>query len=122
LYPSDIAREKVGQNLRDSLSNQYRSSTKAKRIRREITSAEISIGMDKLIRSNLFVSSRIHWLADTVKEKLGKPMPQLYISKIFTQTNIDILEALKKDKDLTHQFILIEKSQNIPSNHTGSNL
>jgi len=76
--------------LIDSLSNQYRSSILAKKIRCKITSAGFFIEIDHLICSNSFVPSRIDWLADNVNIMPGNPMPQLFISKLFTQTNIEI--------------------------------
>lgn len=105
-----LAREKVGQNLRDGLSKQYQSSTKAKRRKRELRSAELVSDVEKLIRSNSVVSKRIHELHDQVKKK---DVPEAILSQLFTQSNIAILEALKHDLTLFQQFKRAEESRNV---------
>ena len=57
-----FAREKVGQSLRDSLSNMYRSSTKAKKNRQNFVSAGVADEFDLLIKRNSFISRRINKL------------------------------------------------------------
>lgn len=59
-----IAREKVGQSLRDRLSNQYKSSTKSKRRRREALGANITNEVENMIRNNVFVCNCINDLTE----------------------------------------------------------
>jgi len=60
-----IAREKIGQSLRDSLSSQYKSSTKSKRRRREALGTGITNEIETMIQNNRFVCSRINELSST---------------------------------------------------------
>ena len=98
-----LAREKVGQNFRDSLHNLYRSSTKAKRSRRKVVNAEVAGGVENLIFSNKKVSSRIQELSADMRQR-GSSAPEVFVSQIFTQANSDILEAFKMDSDLLNRF------------------
>jgi hypothetical protein len=107
-----IAREKVGQNLRDGLSKQYKSSTKAKKRKRELRSAELVCDVENLIRSNTIVSKRIRDLHDQVKMNV----PDVFLSQLFTESNIAILEALKQDLTLLQQFKRAEASREASRN------
>jgi hypothetical protein len=104
-----LAREKVGQNLRDSLSSQYKSSTKAKRRRREVLSAGIVNEVESIFQSSEYVSSRIEELSANM-HRHGEPTPEVFAMQLFTRTNLEILEALKQDESLLSKFNKLEES------------
>jgi hypothetical protein len=106
-----LAREKVGQSLRDSLDNLYGSSTKAKRRRRGVVSAGIARKVENLILSNEFVSSRIDLMVLADMKQRGDAAPEVNLSQIFTQANLAILEAFKKDESLRSKFNEAEQQQ-----------
>merc|ERR1711865_1331459 len=60
-----FAREKVGQSLRDSLSDKYRSSTRAKKQRQNFVSAGVADQFDRMIKRNSFITRRINTLTTT---------------------------------------------------------
>jgi hypothetical protein len=105
-----LAREKVGQNLRDGLSKQYKSSTKSKRRRREKISAELVCDVETMIQSNSFVSKQIKDLQARMK-KNGDSVPEIYLTQIFTESNLEILEAFKQDLSLLQEFKRAEESR-----------
>lgn len=105
-----LAREKVGQSLRDSLHSLYKSSTKAKRRRREVFSAGIVDNVATLIQSSKAVSIRIRQLSHDMKER-GEAASELFVFHMFTQANFDILEAFKKDRSLLKKFNEAEAQQ-----------
>jgi len=91
-----FAREKIGQNLRDKLSNKYRSSTKAKRRRRVATTVSTKILDATTIEIN---------------DGPGQTVtPELIMDHLFIQMNKEMLEANKKDEDLLQNFIDAERS------------
>jgi len=90
-----FAREKIGQNLRDKLSNKYRSSTKAKR-RRRVATASTKILDATTIEIN-----------DSPEYTVS---PELIMDHLFIQMNKEMLEANKKDEDLLQNFIDAERS------------
>jgi hypothetical protein len=105
-----LAREKIGQGLRDSLAHMYKSSTKAKRRRRKVVSAGIADNVDSLVQSNKHVSSRIGKLSKDIEQR-GEAAPDVFLSFMFTQANSDILEVLKKDRSLVSKFNEAEEQQ-----------
>lgn len=104
-----VAREKVGQNFRDSLSSQYKSSTKSKRRRRELLSVDLENEVEHMIRSNKFVSRRIDNLSNSM-QKSGDAIPEVFVAQLFTRTNLEILEAFKQDDCLLAKFNEAEES------------
>ena len=104
-----FAREKIGQNLRDYLSNKYRSSTKAKRKRRVAGSTKRIDTVDDIVQSNQFVNKRMKRLTTTIVERNGtESIPDFYINQLFIQTNREILEAFKNNEGLLQKFIEAE--------------
>merc|ERR1712238_208598 len=115
-----------GQSLRDSLSNMYRSSTKAKRKRQNFVSAGVADEFDLLIKRNSFISRRINKLTTTAAHSIemyqgntNKNVQQLSLDDdadseqdevdlIFSQTNLEILEAFKNNTDLVDRFAEVE--------------
>jgi hypothetical protein len=104
-----LAREKAGQNLRDGLCKQYKSSTKAKRRRREVMSADLVCDVDHMIQSNEFVSNRINIL-QTNAQKNGDSVSNVFTAQLFTRINLEILEAFKQDIALLKRFLEAEES------------
>lgn len=103
-----MAREKIGQNLRDRLSHMYKSSTKAKRKRRANTQQEMASDIESLILSNKTVAGRLDKL-NTDLQVQGKTAPQVFVAQMFSDANYEILEAMKKDEGLVHQFVKAEE-------------
>jgi len=98
----DFAREKIGQNLRDSLSNKYKSSTKAKRTRRLAASTDLNKRVERLIQSNQFVQNKREMLHSKCMSE--ENTPEYFMNQLFMQTNLEILEAFKTDATLVEQF------------------
>ena len=105
-----FAREKIGQSLRDSLSNKYKSSTKAKRRRRVAVSTKIADDIHEIIQSNQFVNNRMNILASTIEKNGVESTPEFFMNELFIQTNRDILEAFKNDDGLLYKFNEAEES------------
>jgi len=128
-----FAREKVGQSLRDSLSNMYRSSAKAKKKRQNFVSAGVADEFDLLIKRNSFISRRINKLTTTAAHsiEIQKGTNTNYnggggvhhdvglllsdddeekdeVNLIFSQINLEILEAFKNNTDLVDRFAEVE--------------
>ena len=107
----DIAREKVGANLRDLLHAQYKSSTKAKLTRRRV---EITDEIEYLVNNNAEVRMLTQQLSDRMaasRQAMENPSPEddknmLVLNdddrvlQLFTQTNCAILQAIKSDDSL----------------------
>jgi len=98
----DFAREKIGQNLRDSLSSKYKSSTKAKRTRRLAASTDLNKRVERLIQSNPLVQHKREMLHS--KCMSDENTPEYFMNQLFMQTNLEILEAFKTDATLVEQF------------------
>jgi len=98
----DFAREKIGQNLRDSLSNKYKSSTKAKRTRRLAASTDLNKQVERLIQSNPLVQNKREMLHSKCMSE--ENTPEYCMNQLFMQTNLEILEAFKTDATLVEQF------------------
>jgi len=96
----NFAREKIGQNLRDKLSNKYRSSTKAKRRRRVAVSSKILD--DETMTRKIEI--------DDGPPEYTVTNPELIMDHLFIQMNKEILEANKKDEGLLKNFINAERS------------
>lgn len=104
---TSFAREKIGQNLRDKLSNKYKSSTKAKRKRRRQHTCSSVLDIDAIIRSNQFVTTRMDRLTTTIESNntdTATSTPELYMHQLFLQTNQDLLDAFKNDDSLVDRF------------------
>lgn len=113
-----LAREKAGQSLRDSLHSKYKSSTKAKRRKREVVSAGIAGNVESLLQENEVVSNRLGKLNADMKQR-GEAAPELFVTQIFSQANLDILEAFKKDASLLNKFSAAEEQQKATKTEEG---
>ena len=103
-------REKVGQGFRDNLHGLYKSSTRCKRRRRENVSAGVVHDIENLIQSNHTVSTCLGKLSADMEER-GDGAPDLFVSRIFSQANLDMLEAFKNDESLMLRFREAEQQQ-----------
>ena len=92
----DLAREKIGANLRDLLHKQYKSSTKSKWQRRRV---EIVDEMEAIVTSN----PEVRLLTEKISYKMIKARnisDDEHVLQLLTQANIDILKAIKSDATL----------------------
>lgn len=114
-----LAREKVGQTIRDALHFKYRSSTKSKKKRRQAEQAKASAKMKKITTTHDIIWKKIQDLQNKVSDE-GKEkddfagchivkrcrthaVPFLLISddegnlsSMFTQANLEILNELNR--------------------------
>eukprot|EP00980_Cylindrotheca_fusiformis_P000082 scaffold19_cov114-Cylindrotheca_fusiformis.AAC.29 len=98
-----FAREKIGQSLRDGLHDKYRSATKAKKQRKEKVNEKFNGDIDRVIHGNATVSRRIEELTEEVKSN-GALASDYSIVTLFSRANSDILETIKQDSSMLHQF------------------
>jgi hypothetical protein len=95
-----IAREKVGQGLRDLLHKNYRSSCKNKQRNRNRICHDIDNYISNLMEPSHFISQhmkKLQYDLDNMKTYIDKDAQDEEVLRLFTQTNVQILEALKKD-------------------------
>ena len=104
-----LAREKVGQTIRDALHSQYRSSTKAKKIRRQAEQAIASDTMTMISNMHCQISSKIDDLQSKITNtrKCKRAKPVLY-RPIMTVTNQSIL--LSRNGSTTLWYVHPSKS------------
>ncbi|KAG7367363.1 hypothetical protein IV203_030034 [Nitzschia inconspicua] len=99
-----FAREKVGQSLRDGLSTKYKSATKFKKQRKPKSNSEkVHLDADKVVTSNRYVCQRIEELRYQVK-CCGDLASDASIITLFSQTNSDILETIKRDHSMLQRY------------------
>jgi len=91
-----LAREKVGQTIRDALHLQYRSSTKAKKKRRQAEQAKASANMTQISSTHFEISSKI----DDLKSKVTDSLSDQQLANMFTQANLEILNELNRLQQL----------------------
>merc|ERR1711981_1196828 len=107
-----LAREKVGQSLRDGLSNKYKSSARSKKRRQKIVSVGVANEFDSIIKRNSLVTRRMRTLQETAQFSVQQQImrgginddEEQEIDSIFLKANLDILEAFKRNDDLLEQF------------------
>lgn len=87
-----LAREKVGQTIRDALHHQYRSSTKSKKKRRQVEQAKAHACMETISNRNAEISSKI----DDLNTKATLTNSDRQLAEMFTKANIEILRELNK--------------------------
>jgi len=98
----DQAREKVSQSLRDTLAGHYRSSLTAKKRSRMESNLKRMIDFEEVIGANRFVSERISWLSETIKNnndsRSKNTLDDSDILNLMNDTNHCILRQLKEDQ------------------------
>ena len=97
-----LSREKVGQMMRDAQGSRYRSSTKAKKIRRQECSAMVSRATQRIVHSNLVVSNTIAHVQETLST--NPCLSDDDVLALLTQANCLMLNVMKQDEALVKQF------------------
>ncbi|KAI2505495.1 adenylyl/guanylyl cyclase [Fragilaria crotonensis] len=87
-----LAREKVGQTIRDALHSNYKSSTKAKKERRQAEQAKADDSMTIISSSHFQISSKI----EDLMAKVTTTQSDQKLSDMFTQANLEILNELNR--------------------------
>lgn len=106
-----LAREKVGQALRDQLSSQYKSSTKSKRQRWKQEAAEstsLAKTYDEFVRTNATVQARMESLgseagqatASSTGTNDGPKISDEALLDVFTANNKEMLKTIVSDKQI----------------------
>ena len=102
-----LAREKVGQALRDKLHSQYKSSTKAKRRRwkkEEQENVSKEEYLDNMINANFVITERMKQMQERRNELGGNNASDESILKLFTQNNCFVLKAIRSDQNLQERI------------------
>jgi hypothetical protein len=93
------SREKVSQGLRNILHDQYRSSARSKKRKRGLVCAEMQKSVDEMMDTKRsFLSQRMEKLSSELLKR-GKDATEDDVEALFTQTNLAILEGLKKTEE-----------------------
>jgi hypothetical protein len=101
-----LAREKVGEMLRNALSTKYRSSVRSKKRRRRDVQAKRTDSLHDLLRDS---NESIHHSMVTLKEgRFHGNLSDQQLMVLFTQEQCNILTQVKADKDLVDQFLQAE--------------
>jgi len=100
-----LAREKVSQSLRDGLSSKYRSSTKAKKERRNQVCEKITDDITQVIQSNSFVAKRINELMS--ESQRCDSADDVFFENSLSQFNADILESIKQDACMLERYMVL---------------
>lgn len=109
IMSDSLARDKVSQSLRDALSNKYKSSTKAKKRRKQAMYAaqqNNNVGnqdLDVMIQSTTAVSQRLQKLSKQLQQS-GPKASNDTVMNLFNTANCDLLETLKQNSTLVTTF------------------
>ena len=103
IMSDSLARDKVSQSLRDALSSKYRSSTKAKKRRRQAMSKQVDNDLDYMVQSTEEVSTRLQKLSSDLQRK-GPKASNATVVDLFNMANCDLLETLKQNSTLVSTF------------------
>jgi hypothetical protein len=85
-----VAREKIGQSFRDLLHTKYKSSTKAKKHRRQVQQAKLGDEVDHFMKSAGNVGEKIEEI--TSQAKIAAPDSRMNI--LFNQANSELLQQI----------------------------
>ncbi|KAL3939017.1 MAG: hypothetical protein SGBAC_006182 [Bacillariaceae sp.] len=100
-----LAREKVGQSLREQLHSQYKSSAKAKRARKKQQEAKQAQEMEQsfsLLDQMVQANNNINQTMQTVRHQACN-LPEASddcLLRLFEQSNANILQTISKDADM----------------------
>jgi hypothetical protein len=104
----NLAREKVGQQLREAVGSKYKSSHIAKKRRRYTTCSKVSQSLEEVMQSNLEVSNAMAQLSQAVQSaksyNTSSSLTDDQLMRLFDQTNVTILNAVKRDTSLVRRF------------------
>mmetsp|Transcript_13770 Transcript_13770/g.20994 ORF Transcript_13770/g.20994 Transcript_13770/m.20994 type:complete len:218 (+) Transcript_13770:46-699(+) len=95
-----LAREKVGQHLRDALHTKYRSSTKAKKRLRVSHQEDAAMNMTDVMLNNDKIQEIIH----CINSKVTTDMADHQFTNTFTNANLEILNELNQANQFTNKF------------------
>lgn len=93
-----LAREKIGQGLRDMLHAKYKSSTKAKTRKRVAKRAIRDEHLHQLVLENSIVTSLVGGVTKAINENAGNGFSDFLLEQQFLEMNTNILEELKRSK------------------------
>ena len=93
-----MAREKVGQTMRDALHASYRSSTKAKKERRVTEQVSADELMANIVSTHLGIASKVQNLQKAASS-LTSDNRDMELGNVLTQANLDILNELNRLKE-----------------------
>lgn len=101
-----LSREKVSQSLRNLLHHQYRSSTQAKKQRRNLICQRIDNSIDAKFQTTQHTSLRDRFaeISRAIEQQGGNKAPDDIVLKLFTRANSEILEELKQDSSFQQSF------------------
>ena len=114
-----IAREKVGQQLREALGNKYKSSHSAKKGRRRASGTKMNRSMEEIVKSNREVSETVAQMSKAIKRS-SDPSSDGALMSVFNRANSRILEAIKRDGPLVQRFTEAGRSANNVNNDASS--
>ena len=95
LAPDRVAREKVGQMLRDALQGRYHSSAVTKRQRRRDTEASIDLLVYQFVQQNDVIQNILNNLSTQ------RPADDMEVTDMFNTASLTILEELKRSSLLS---------------------
>jgi hypothetical protein len=102
-----LAREKVGQMLRNVLSSKYRSSITSKKRRRRDAQATRLESLHEVMETN----EQIQHSMVTLKEGAGTGgLSEADLMALFAHEQVNMLEQIKGDKELVNRFLQAEVS------------
>lgn len=103
-----LAREKVGQALREQLHSQYKSSAKSKRSRRKVEERSYSL-LDAMVKSNKSISKTIEEVQFEFCKIGGHHASDDKILDLFTQNNAFILKTILIDPKLQQGILRLAR-------------
>jgi len=104
-----LAREKVGQVLRDILHTQYRSSTEAKKKRRLAQKQQRDAQIKQIVTNN----KRINSIINVASTKVSDLTSDADCKRLFLAANLNILRELKESKCV--DMLQAENEESSPS-------
>ena len=102
-----LAREKIGQMLRNSLSNKYRSSIKSKKRRRRGVHAKRGEVLHDVMVSNTHIAGSMETLKN---DSENCALSDAALLALFTQQQQNMLMHIQADDNLTERFLQAEVS------------
>ena len=87
-----VAREKVGQALRDMLHSKYRSSTKAKKLSRKVKQSMLDDEVDQIMNRGTNTD-----ITERVKELTKNARRDSDFQKAFNTANLELLQTFKTE-------------------------
>lgn len=87
-----LAREKVGQCLRDMLHSKYRSSTKAKKLSRKVKQSMLDDEVDQIMNRSSYQD-----ITQRVKELTKDAQQDSDFQEAFNRANLELLKTFKSN-------------------------